>query len=156
MDISPSIELLDIVLKVIANRSTRPDTTVTPESMEEYFKDSNPILKIPLIITILNKLQKDSFIVTLDKRSGQLIGTINQFTDVSLTFDGIYFVQTYGTYANKIKIENADRDRLKTLEQTVTENRKTVTRLTWIIAIGTLIAAAYYALEILKDFKLFH
>lgn len=37
MDNSNSIELLDIVLKTIANRSTNPNSKMTPESLADFF-----------------------------------------------------------------------------------------------------------------------
>lgn len=101
------------------------------------------------LLRILRKLEKDGYVYTVERKS-DIFKTV--VTKYCITFEGELFSQI-GGYKQQIINDGSENTRLEKIESAATANRKTVTALTWIIAIGTAIAAIYYAVEVMKYLK---
>jgi len=97
--------------------------------------------------TGINKTLLDEIIVKL--KDDGLITEINNLDSQStyhVTFKGL----TFNGYASEKQSLQAEKERLKILDEKTLKLTSWTTRLTWIIAIGTFVAAIYYLLEILN------
>lgn len=107
------------------------------------------------IAIILRKLEKDGFVIkhplkTPYTESGTPRVRIEyQFT---ITFDGKIFSKQGGYTLEDIH-SREQNTRLEKLELATMANRKLTTGLTVLIAVGTLVAAIYYMIEILDKFS---
>ena len=72
----------------------------------------------------------------------------------SITFDGRFFIQA-GGYVRRAELNLSENIRMEKLEIATTANQLLTTRLTILIAVGTLLAAIYYGIEIYKELHLF-
>lgn len=71
--------------------------------------------------------------------------------------DGLFLIRIEGLlfngYADKIAIRAAENIRLENLESELRENRRWTLYLTILIAVGTLVAAIYYCIEVCDKFS---
>lgn len=104
---------------------------------------------------ILGKLEKDEFIIkhpceTAYTESGTpKIRIEYQF---AITFEGKIFLKQGGYSSEDIR-SREQNTRLEILENELRENRKWTLYLTILIALGTLVAAIYYSIEVLNRFS---
>jgi hypothetical protein len=118
------------------------------------FFDKNDILKelllkqeLPDLFShnmdqVFDKLQKDGYLAFIK-------GTSKDDPDsYHITFEGQLFEGYLAQYRNKMENSN----RIKNLENSTLENAKKLNTLTTWIAIGTIIAAVYYLIEIYNHF----
>lgn len=84
---------------------------------------------------IINKLKEDCYIVDNETKDA-----------CRVTFKGL----TFNGYVSEQLSHQEENARLRTLEEKTLKLTIWTTRLTWIIAIGTFVAAIYYLLEILN------
>lgn len=120
-------------------------------------------IQISDITRIAEKLKKDGYLDFEDKAvswnydqmsPGMRIPIEKRFYYIN--FDGNFFIES-GGYTGKEAKENLEAKRINDIEakslelsSLTVESSKTLARLTWVIAIGTAIAAAYYIFEIWK------
>lgn len=98
------------------------------------------------LLRLLRKLEKDGYVYTIQSEGFPSRKIVTKYC---ITFDGELFNEL-GGYRQQIINDGTENARLERIEHEASVNRKTVTALTWIIAIGTAIAAIYYAVEIMK------
>jgi len=145
------IELLDKVLYIFDSSSKH--IGMHRIQIKDLLEARGIILIDGLLTEMLFKIEKDGF---LRHELGDVQLLNQKVKDIPfyiLTFEG-ELMQLSGGYAQKSKNDEYKNIRLEKIESAAKANRKTVTFLTWIIAAGTLVAAVYYAIEILKHFSL--
>ncbi|MFE3872203.1 hypothetical protein ACFX5F_13320 [Flavobacterium sp. ZS1P70] len=114
----------------------------------------NAILKSALL-----KLVKDGYVnQNSENTTDQLFDTPRTNYFYNISFEGRVFIKN-GGYENqnrenqkKENWNNEMTERQNALEEQQSSNQFQLVLLTWVIAIGTLVAAAYYLIEILKFF----
>lgn len=78
-------------------------------------------------------------------------GTLHSDRIYSLTFKGKIFCEQGGYTQQKVSAD-AEKIRMETLERFQKQNTSRVTFLTFLIAVGTAVAAVYYGIEVYKHF----
>ena len=111
----------------------------------EHLKD-DAVFDMDMLVEIIEKLVSDKYIQELGKVGESYFGYY------SLTLEGKCFKIKDG-YLGQFGRMNAENIRVEKLEHSTRVNRRFLTWLTALIAVGTLVAAVYYALEILKFFQ---
>ena len=97
-----------------------------------------------------NKLIKDDYVWFVEKASVfPEFGTVKYYR---ITFEGIFYIRGGGYSADMEKNQSAEK-RLVELERFQINIQTSVNRLTKLIALGTLVAAVYYLIEICKFLK---
>ena len=149
------IKILDELLKHLTETEHTEFGRIRNETIEksEFLKDiGNSTLHSALL-----KLVKDGYVNQTSKHStDQLFNTPRTDHYYKISFEGLVFIDS-GGYENQNRenqrIENWNNEmteRQNALESKQSRNQGQLVVLTWIIAIGTLIAGVYYFLEILK------
>ena len=152
-----NLKILDEFLKYLENTEFRTFTTIRNDTIEnsDFLKDiDNFILKSALL-----KLVKDGYVLqytenTIDRIFNKSV--TNHYYDIS--FEGLFFIKN-GGYENeyhknqKAEIESAElKKRQFLLEEKHSSIQGQIVFLTFLVALGTLIAGLYYILEILAFF----
>ncbi len=142
-------EKLDIVLGVF-------DKKIMPISFDEIANEtkSNLNLKdLTLLNAILNKLIKDYYVESIS------INNININTHKEsnehkyrITFEGKMFIFD-GGYAVDYENRNSHQIEINRIKNLQINLQQKLNLLTFWVTIGTLIAAVYYAIEVLKYFS---
>lgn len=149
MGVLKPIEKLDFVLNYLSTNKSRKGGL----SLVSILKDTQPIINDgDELLKVLEKLEKDGYIGFKERMPLNKPPLIYFYY---ATFSGEY-LNSQGGYQELHRKENLEKTRLQDIELKATVNRKTVTSLTWIIAVGTFVAALYYLLEILKYFGVVH
>ena len=141
----PKIEILDEVLRFLSSTTTWYD-------LRQRFPDSS--INKEIMRTILRKLIRDNYVdrfsgLTLIPKNEEL-GYVNE-TKIQRNFEGDLFVEAGGYKQQKINAD-AEITRVENIENRQRVNDNILMRLTWVIAIGTAVAACYYAVELWKYF----
>lgn len=147
------LEKLDFVLQSFPNSSHFTNGATHREILtllnkKKAFDDPTQIADDELNI-ILMKLIKDGFVNSEKKLPRKIEGPLITEKHYSITFEGVIFAKE-GAYANALSQKN----RLLEIESGNRENARHTLYLTLTIAFGTLAAAIYYLIEILKLFGL--
>lgn len=110
-----------------------------------YFNIWTHVQKTPE--TKINQTLFDEIILKL-KEDGLLteINNLGSQPTYHVTFKGL----TFNGYVSEQQTLQMERERLRILDEKTLKLTSWTTRLTWIIAIGTFVAAIYYLLEILN------
>jgi len=141
---------LDVVLMFLSIQTYMQTMDEIHRGVYDYIESDDNEISL-----ILGKLEKDNFIIkqvlpTHDVRSAKMIDIYH----FAITFDGKFFLKQIGY--NLQAINNASENtRLERLETELKENRRWTLYLTILIAVGTLVAAIYYGIEIYKGLHLF-
>jgi len=149
------IEKLDEVLTIMSSEkglTSDADIVKRINKISKHEYDGNEMQKI------LSRLGKDKYIEFEDREESIKWLPVTDSLTIRyyfITFDGELFIQM-GGYAQQLITNANEINRQKNIELAAIANRKTITILTWIIAIGTFMAGLYYSIEILKDYRLFH
>ena len=149
------IKILDELLKFLS----KTEHTEFAYIRNEIEQKSNFLKEIdnPTLHSALLKLVKDGYVNQKSKNgTDQLFNSPRTYDYYTISFEGLVFIDC-GGYENQIR-KNQSIESLKnemTEQQNAFEEKQVrfqgqIAFLTWIIALGTLIAAVYYFLEILK------
>ena len=142
-------KILDDLLVFL--KETKCDTFY---SIESEIKNKSVILKdinSKMLHSALLKLVKDDYVF----ENYRNIGSLSGYT-YNISFEGIFFINNGGyekEHQNnqKTEIESAEmKKRQFLLEEKHSSIQFQLLVLTWVIAIGTSVAAIYYLLEVLK------
>lgn len=104
-----------------------------------------PILNVTelKIWYILNKLVEDGYL-------HKTVANARHDYFYTISFNGSVFIENGGYIAKSIR-DAFEHNRLEKLEISQMESQKSMTRLTMIIAFGTLVAAVYYLYFLIQD-----
>ena len=152
-----NIKILDELLKYLEITDFRTFAEMRNDANEksEFLKDiDNFIFKSALL-----KLVKDGYVIEYSETiTDRIFGGEKTNYSYDISFEGIFFIKN-GGYENeyrKNQKEQIEYSELKKkqylLEEKQVSNQFQIVVLTWIIALGTLIAGLYYVLEILDFF----
>ena len=136
--ITPSpIDNLDTVLNYFAT-GVRNESMVFTRQVYFDFKNEGSLISESALQVIINKLVKDEF-----------VSLIHVYTEKSfkITFEGLVFHQQ-GGYKQKLVNDNF----IKSQQDSNKKTQKILFWFTGIVAIGTLISAIYYCIEIWRFF----
>lgn len=149
------IKILDELLKYLAETEYNQWTGIRNDTIKksDFLKDiGNSTLHSALL-----KLVKDGYVNQDSKNStDQIFKTPRTDYYYKISFEGLVFIGC-GGYENQIRknqtlenLKNEMTERQNTLESKQVRFQGQIAFLTWVIALGTLIAGVYYFLEILK------
>ena len=145
------VSLLDVVLRHL-------ESYKEPKNIYTIDKGLNKEIPKHILNTLLNKLISDKYIDYIDELEtggfAEFSGQTSYIRLYQINFDGISF-NLFGGYEAQEAKQNAEGLRLDRMEFEATANRLLTTRLTILIAAGTLVAAVYYGIEIYKELHLF-
>lgn len=137
------LEKIDSVLKCLYDHSgENPNSELIRSKLKDFPID------IGEIRDILMKLTIDGLIYC--EINGQ-IGTV--FYDNArylISFEGKFFYETVGSFSEKMRRDNAEDNRVKSLASSQQIQSEKLTTLTRWISVATCVAAIYYLLEIIK------
>lgn len=140
-----AIQQLDIVLDFFNSSTAQPNILLKDsfDGVNVFFK-SYKLAEIDNAgyNRILRKLIKDEYI----KKTEYPLNV--PIISYEITYEGMLMDQL-GGYRQKY----LDANRIQDIELKAKVNRKTVTFLTWVIAIGTAVDALYYGIEVYKYFS---
>lgn len=145
------LEILDALLKYLkdTNHNTFQHIKSDVKNKSAFLKDIDD----KILYSALLKLVKDDYVYEDFQKIGSLSGNV-----YNISFEGIFFINNGGyekEHQNnqKAEIESAElKKRQFLLEEKHSSIQGQIVFLTLIIAIGTLIPAVYYIIEILKFF----
>lgn len=139
MDISILDDLLSYMSKI--------DSSQHSKKIVKQFLEENPNSTITQVVILkaIQKLYKDGYIDELEQNIP--FSTQGTFTTYTISFDGLVFLSEggYNLRSKKIQLEE---QRLYDVEKSQFVQQKWIHHLTWIIAIGTAVAAIYYGFQI--------
>lgn len=134
-------KLLDDLLNVIASLNQRADYNSIKKSLHNKYPYTNEFSE-KIINSAFRKLLKDRYVTqvkeTLSNEFGKNI--LAEITSYEVSFEGIVFSKSGGYTSEK-------NNQLHTYNQGI-RNKKQILFLNIVIALGTLIAAVYYLIQI--------
>jgi len=143
-----AIKLLDLILVNFKNF----ETTIV-SNFEIYKKISANLLTeyttMQSVESALKKLVKDGYLIENPPKEEELLGQIITTFYYKLSWDGRFFIEN-GGYNGVILKESAERKRLRDLEVRTQNSNDTMIKLTRWVAGATIVAGAYYLIEIIK------
>lgn len=149
-----SLEFLDKIISILKtnkNKLTSHEINVlfiTDDFYSLYKKDFQ-------LDNYLSILIKDGYVKEVEEFSEITSSKIKYY---SLTSEGLSFIGYVDTHYSKLSLEQENKLlRLSQIElnrSTLSTNRRMIWLTRW-IALGTIIAAAYYTIEILKFYNIF-
>lgn len=148
---------LDVVLRFIKNKNNPPKSKIG-EITKGVFNELG--LHELVILQIVNKLIKDGY-VDYDERNinshypPSFNAPVDIVRDYFVTFEGNFFLLKPGGYVRQEVLDLSENRQLEKLENAQKVSRNQMNFLTGVIAVGTLVAAIYYGIEIYKEFHLF-
>ncbi len=149
------IKLLDDILKYILHvQNAKKPYIIGSHDIDNSFLEINDSLFKSAIL----KLKNDNYIYFGKNVELRHVGNSNIAGLVEITISGILFINSggYQNYYNKLQIEQNSMSDLKSEQRRHSASLVRLNRwlvvLTWVIAIGTFVAALYYLIEILKHF----
>ena len=152
------LEKLDYILRTIHNKSPYQDESLYPHlkygDLSGIIKESDYNITLNEVRLILEKLEKDGYIVSKPVKYQEMNAPFDEpksHIGYSSTFEGAIFLEK-NAYVGQEERHHAENIRVATLEKNQKTNANRMTYLTIVIAFGTLIAAAYYLIEIIDYF----
>lgn len=140
-----SIEKLDLLLQFfIESPHSKPH--INDENILKYL-EKGIVQDAAELLKLLNKLIKDEYLVV---ELRQINGGSYPLKHYSLTFEGDYFIRYDGGYLGKIRKEAENTKQLDQFRSTQSDQAAKLNKLTSWIAWGTIIAAFYYSIELIK------
>lgn len=151
------LEILDGILKYLLKNGNNSFSTISDDA--KLKKEFSQEVEKNTLKSAFVKLEKDGHVNT----NNQIIGMhMNQTPYIvecyNISFEGIFFINSGGYEKEaqnnqKKEIESAElKKRQFLLEENHSSIQFQLLVLTWVIAIGTFVAAIYYLLEVLKFF----
>ncbi|MES2329730.1 MAG: hypothetical protein V4539_09015 [Bacteroidota bacterium] len=150
-----SIERLDLVLTIIVEKIPRYMTVdeIVSQVTQRMSNDEHFSFLMFDLQMVVEKLIEDKNVTTIELKPTNLnTGESKLVTHYKPTFKGMYLIET-GGYQELDRLSRAEKIRLDKVELATKVNRRTTTRLTVIIAVGTAIAAWYYGIEVWKFYS---
>ena len=154
------IKILDELLKCLSETEHTEFRYIRNDVNEksDFLKDiDNSTLHSALL-----KLVKDGYVnQESENTTDQIFNTPKTNHYYKISFEGSFFIKNGGyenQYHKNQNIENSRNEmieRQNALEEKQSRNQTQLVVLTWIIALGTFVAAVYYFLETLKFFGIF-
>lgn len=141
------IQILDEVLAFMASDHPMVQTSISHEQLHKTLKDEKNIdLSKEELSSIIIKLQNDVYIREVI-RSMPFGGQNLKFVSYIITLEGIVHNRTGG-----YKKQFEEINKIKSIEDQQKRQATQLLILNWLVAIGTLVAAVYSTVEILKTF----
>jgi len=146
-----AIRKLDNVLKILSDsteaeiQNNVPIAILDVFEISEFYKNAHKTeLKNHEFNLIIDKLLKDDYIFKeqIDKSQPPRFG---------INYIG-YIFNSEGGYEQKMINDDDENTRMDKIEENQKFHRRALTWLTSLVAVGTLIAAIYYSVELLKYF----
>lgn len=148
------LEKIDTILKITYDFSGENPNR---DFVLKKAKEQGAQIDIGEVRDILQKLHRDGFLYY--ELFGNFIDKYTEDNRFLITFEGKFFVETVGSYGNKIANDVAENNRVKNLEFSQHEHSGTlnnlttwIVRATWVASAAAVIAAIYYLLEIIHYF----
>ncbi|MDF2456902.1 MAG: hypothetical protein K0R51_2895 [Cytophagaceae bacterium] len=139
------IELLDKILEIIATREFEK-SFFSKNDFVSYLIPENIELQPQEVEPILEKLAQDGFLRKESRLSESVFGK-HTYSVYSISWEG-NFHHLSGGY----KLIFEENTRLKNIEAQQKSQAKQLLILNWLVAAGTIVAAIYSTVEILKTF----
>lgn len=139
------LSYIDKVLKVLADSSENSNECFSMLSLKDIEKGLENPLPVNEIILILAKLVKDQYCHFEPALS--IIGLEGNVDRWNITYDGYVFLLD-GGYQEEVWKRLRAEERLEKIEEVNAKNQTRMIWLTLLVAIGTAIAAIYYAQQI--------
>ena len=150
------IQELDVVLfffKSIYPKSTSISTVYQELGSKLNLKYSELVCE-GIINSSIEYLVKDEKIKRFEPfkdNEGHIIAECDRVTKFVLSFEGLLFLQTIGSYKQKQIIDSSENMRLENIEMHQMRHQSYMTWLTVIVSLGVLFQCGYYALDIHKN-----
>jgi len=141
----PAVELLDTILLnydhiEAANKTNLAFIHRIGELSLSYY------ITLESVDSALDKLVHEGYMVSSPYTEQGLFGMVDTFT-YKITWEGRYFIES-GGYRGRIYREANEKRRIENLEQRTQKSNDDIVKLTRILVGATVIAAAYYLIEI--------
>jgi len=155
MESLSQLKKLDDMLRHIYDQHKSDPTDIWIDDIKDFVKIS-PDIDLNELLPILNKLVKDKYLDFHPRETQKTFSfSNNDFTletekYYSITFEGIFFIQI-GGYVAQEELKSSDDARLKKLEKRNRKTQNKIKNFTVWIAIGAIIASAYYLYFLIQD-----